>query len=190
MRSWDPADVRRHLAARCGPAWGAIDAWERGVLRSWLGPRAPAVLLDVGCGDGRLFDLWRQLGLDARGIDGSPEMCARARSRGFEVAPWSVPPLPPGSAEIATCIRLLGHLPAGPADELLRQLCAFARHVVVQVNVEDAREALDIRASGAARLTSAAAFRAVVTAAGATVTAEADYAPGISTMRYYLLERK
>ena len=38
-----------------------------------------ATVLDMGCGSGRDLSIFRELGFDAVGVDGSEEMCAKAR---------------------------------------------------------------------------------------------------------------
>jgi 2-polyprenyl-3-methyl-5-hydroxy-6-metoxy-1,4-benzoquinol methylase len=52
------------------------EAW-RALLGRWL-PRAPAAVLDVGCGTGSLSVLMAEMGYEVLGIDFSPQMVARA----------------------------------------------------------------------------------------------------------------
>lgn len=107
---------------------------------------AGARVLDVCCGTGTLAvaaaDRVGSAGTVV-GIDASPEMIARARSKGagvaqvrFEVASADALPLPDGAFDVAFCTLGIHHLPAASRDraivELHRVLAPGGRLVIVE----------------------------------------------------------
>ncbi len=90
-------------------------------------------VLDVGCGTGSLALLARQqVGPNGRvaGIDGSPEMIARARRKAakvkaevsFEVAPAQALPFDDGSFDVVLSTLMLHHLPRPSREQLGREI--------------------------------------------------------------------
>lgn len=71
--SWDPAQYLRFAGERMRPA---VDLLAR------IGAEAPATVVDLGCGTGNLAPLLlaRWPAAQLTGVDGSPEMLARARA--------------------------------------------------------------------------------------------------------------
>ncbi len=63
------------------PAGSYVDRREKSLILSHLAPREGERLLDVGCGTGDHFALFRAKGCAVSGIDPSPAMLARAREK-------------------------------------------------------------------------------------------------------------
>lgn len=84
-------------------------AW-RDLLLSVL-PRAPARVADIGCGTGTLARLLTDEGYSVDGVDFSPEMIARARSKvpeaRFFTADAARPPLGAGEYDAVLCRHVL-----------------------------------------------------------------------------------
>lgn len=96
-------------------AWG-----ER--LRGWL-PEQPSDLLDLGCGTGSLALLAAEQGHRVTGVDASPSMVERARTKlaGRDArvlcGDAAVPPVPEGGYDVILVRHVLWTLP-GPAEVL------------------------------------------------------------------------
>jgi len=90
--------------------------------RRRLGPGAR--LLDVGCGGGELLAAAAALGLEAAGVDASPDRAAEARSRsGRPVHTGELADLPPGAPfDLIRMNQLVEHAPSPTA--LLRAAAA------------------------------------------------------------------
>ncbi len=84
--------------------------------------------LDVGCGTGHHLADLRRRGFEVAGVDGSPEMVARARVHNqgvpIECADVEALPFPAGRFDVVLCIEVLRYLrdPAGCLRELARVL--------------------------------------------------------------------
>lgn len=96
-------------------------------VRRFLPP--PARMLDVGCGNGRLVAAALRMGYDAKGVELSPKMVAKARRR---LAPQRILcgrlgefGLRPGSFDLITSVSYLEHEPK--PLEVLRQCHALLR---------------------------------------------------------------
>jgi len=92
-------------------------------------------LLDVGCGVGRFFPLWRSLGLHASGADFSPTQIAVARRKGhpdISVSLASADRLPfeDGSFDVAATVKVLLHVPPPRILSTLKELARVARELV------------------------------------------------------------
>jgi 2-polyprenyl-3-methyl-5-hydroxy-6-metoxy-1,4-benzoquinol methylase len=80
--------------------------------------RAPKTVLDVGCGEGWLVRALVARGVDARGVDGVPELIARARELGA------------GRFDVATYEELAaGHM-AVPADVVVANFALIGQEAV------------------------------------------------------------
>ena len=89
-----------------------------------MGDAGPVV--DVGCGPGHVTDYLHARGLDARGIDLSPEMVQQARSRfpgvAFDVGDVTALDAPDASWAAAVAFYSLIHLPRDEVSSALREL--------------------------------------------------------------------
>ncbi len=65
-------------SSRIEKSQAALNASEKPLLEAALG-----LVLEIGCGDGRLFSRYEQRGLKVIGLDFSSEMLARAAPKGF-----------------------------------------------------------------------------------------------------------
>ena len=100
-------------------------AWS--TLLGGLLPDASASILDVGCGTGSISILAAQLGHAVHGIDCSPEMIRRARSKAnaqglpirFEVGDAANPQVRSRTFDVIVCRHVLWTLPDPP--EVLRR---------------------------------------------------------------------
>lgn len=99
-------------------------------------PLPPGAALDAACGTGRLSELLHRRGHQVVGVDASPEMLERARTRvpgaRFEVGDLTRLPLPDASVDLAVCGLALSHLPdLGPAMAELARVLRPSGHLVV-----------------------------------------------------------
>jgi SAM-dependent methyltransferase len=110
-----------------------IDDLEAGVV---LPLAAGRTVLEVGCGTGLVLERVAAVAAEARGIDLSPGMLARARARGLAVDEGSATALPYADAsfDLTYSFKVLAHVP-----ELDRALAEMARvtrpggHVVFEL---------------------------------------------------------
>jgi len=114
-------------------------------------------VLDVGCGTGTLtLAAKKRVGADGsvRGVDASPEMIARARSKSerggvpviFEVAAAQSLPFPDATFDVVLCSLALHHLPEGARAtalaEMRRVLKPDGRVLIVEFSRERGASAL------------------------------------------------
>lgn len=86
-RSWEANAEPWTRAVRSGSIHSRRVATDAAVLQA-IRDRAPKRVLDVGCGEGWLVRALAEEGIEARGVDGSAALIARARAAGggeFEV---------------------------------------------------------------------------------------------------------
>lgn len=87
---------------------------EEPVVRRMIDAAAPGVALDAACGTGRHATYLRERGHRVIGVDASPEMLAKARSRvpdaDFRVGELEALPLDPASVDLAVCALALTHV--------------------------------------------------------------------------------
>lgn len=114
-------------------AYGSCFTYSRRRLDVWLARILPKSgnglrLLDVGCGTGHQLERLAQQGFHVSGIDGSPEMLARAQTRnpGVDIRQADVEaiPFPDGSFNFVLCIEVLRYLsnPTACLREMARVL--------------------------------------------------------------------
>ncbi|MCC6858086.1 MAG: methyltransferase domain-containing protein [Bryobacterales bacterium] len=88
-------------------------------------------VLDLGCGRGEFLELMRDAGIDARGIDLSPENVALCRNKSLRVAAEDLfthlSELPEGSLGGIFCAQVVEHLPPARLPELVRLAAARLR---------------------------------------------------------------
>jgi 2-polyprenyl-3-methyl-5-hydroxy-6-metoxy-1,4-benzoquinol methylase len=89
-----------------------------GQLPAWLG-RAPASLLDIGCGDGLLVELSRQAGIASAGSEISEPLAGRVRARLGDdaIVAGDLSQLPAAQYDAVTLINVLEHV-TDPAEML------------------------------------------------------------------------
>jgi SAM-dependent methyltransferase len=87
-------------------------------------------VLDVGCGPGYFVRMLREVGMDAGGVDPSPD--AIALSNGFQdrVVCGHVSQMPPKIAHVAICREVLEHLTVYDVPALVGDLFRVARKFV------------------------------------------------------------
>jgi SAM-dependent methyltransferase len=93
-------------------------------------------VLDVGCGSGRLFSLYRQCGMQSiLGIDLSATALALARQTDPDVqllqARIEELNYPPASFDIGVCNRVLQHVPQTHIGVSIQKLCSMCRYVYI-----------------------------------------------------------
>jgi SAM-dependent methyltransferase len=129
--------------------WGWVlfgaSRWRRAragqFIRHLPAPRSgPAVLVDVGCGDGSFLPVARWLGYDAVGIEFDPQAAARAQARGYRVHVGGIEdaPIAPGSVDQITLSHVIEHLhaPVHALAEMRRWLRPGGRIWVQTPNIE------------------------------------------------------
>lgn len=115
--------------------WG-YDQHDFAILSRIFTHYGVTAVIDVGCGSGRLFDLYAQQGLrDVVGVDISEKALQLANER----HPW-VPTqqgkvedlaFPNARFDLAICNRVLQHIPPAAIGDALAKLCTIARRVYV-----------------------------------------------------------
>lgn len=132
-KTFDDAPDHGLLDQECRDAW-------RTLLLRYL-PPAPARVADLGCGTGTLALLLAEDGYAVDGVDFSPEMVRRARSKAGHVATFvegdaAEPPLPPASYDVVLCRHVLWALPSPLAvlERWIRLLDPTGRLLMVEGN--------------------------------------------------------
>src|SRR5690348_5069730 len=113
------------------PAWFnvCIDRLQHSAMRRALdlaevSPRAR--VLDVGCGTGRWLRRYSSLGLEATGVDATPQMLRAARARGT-TAPLVAGeanrlPFRDGEFDVVSDVTVIQHIPAGLQPQALLEM--------------------------------------------------------------------
>ncbi len=120
-------DVHRH--------WGQ-GTYDYAALRHIIARYQCKSVLDVGCGSGRLFPLYRQCGVQrVTGIDLSVTALSLARQADpdVELLQMGIEELdyPPASFDIAVCNRVLQHVPYTHIGVGIQKLCGICRYVYI-----------------------------------------------------------
>jgi ubiquinone/menaquinone biosynthesis C-methylase UbiE len=101
---------------------------EEPVVRAMIDAAPPGRALDAACGTGRHTKYLAEKGFDTKGIDCSPEMLERARTKvpeaRFELGDLTAIPFASGSFDLALCALALDH-----ADDLRAPIAELARVV-------------------------------------------------------------
>lgn len=84
-QTWNPASYAANAAFVQDLASGVVD---------WLAPQPGELILDLGCGDGKLTERLVAAGATVTGVDASPAMVAAARARGLQAEEASAESLP------------------------------------------------------------------------------------------------
>lgn len=115
--------------------WG-YDQHDFAILSRIFTNYGVSAVIDVGCGSGRLFDLYAQQGIrDVVGVDISEKALQLANER----HPW-VPTqqskvedlaFPNARFDLAICNRVLQHIPPAAIGNALAKLCTIAQRVYV-----------------------------------------------------------
>jgi SAM-dependent methyltransferase len=110
-----PAVYARKAAGYDAEAGGGLFASDEPVVAECLSGRDPGVALDAACGTGRFAEFLAARGHRVIGVDGSPDMLARARRRvaggEFHVCELDRLPLADDSADVIVCALALVHVP-------------------------------------------------------------------------------
>ncbi len=137
---WDREAETFDEAADHGLSDPACRAAWRSLLLQYL-PPAPARVADLGCGTGTLALLLAEEGYDVTGVDFSPEMVRRARTKAGDVATFregdaALPPLEAAAYDVVLSRHVLWAMPS-PAEALgrwVRLLRPGGRLVLVEGN--------------------------------------------------------
>ncbi|QBR92397.1 class I SAM-dependent methyltransferase [Nocardioides euryhalodurans] len=135
---WDDEARTYDEAADHGLADPACRAAWRDLLLGVL-PSPPARVADLGCGTGTLSLLLAEEGFEVTGVDFSPEMLQRARTKAGHVVRFhegdaAAPPLEEAAHDVVLCRHVLWALPS-PSEVLerwLRLLAPGGRLVLVE----------------------------------------------------------
>ena len=96
----------------------------------------PLAVLDVGCGSGRLFQLYNKHGItDIIGVDISSKALAVAKKHFPTVKTYNVRlenmDFPKNRFDLAICNRVLQHLPPHAVANVIDNLCSMSKKVYV-----------------------------------------------------------
>ena len=191
---WSPAERSRFLRRRSTAAFQRAHRAECAILYRWLAHVEARTVVDVGCGDGRLFHLWTAIGSSALGVDADPAMLVRARTRAqttatIDVVHGVVPEFQIPSADVACCIRLLGRLDEPSAHELIAQMIGAAPTTVIQAIIDEGCQATAVEAEGRLRLDDRQRLVAVIQERGGGVECARRVLPG-SPSWLFLIRRR
>ncbi len=107
---------------------------------------APRRVLDVGCGPGFLMYFLQELGVEADGVDFSPQSPALAPpevSDRIVVAPVTEPQVPDGAYDLIVCREVLEHLTVLQVRQTVAAMCrATSRFVYITTRFHPAPEGL------------------------------------------------
>lgn len=115
--------------------WGD-DNHDFAILQEIFVRHAPTSILDVGCGSGRLFELYSQQGItDVVGLDISAQALAIAQER-YPAVPTiqgKVEDLdfPDKRFSVAICNRVLQHIPPNAIEGAMKRLCQISTMIYV-----------------------------------------------------------
>lgn len=126
-----------------------IDELEVGVVKPLAAGKR---VLEAGCGTGLILDHLTRVAREAVGVDLSPGMLSKARSRGLEVVQGSVTALPfaDESFDVTCSFKVLAHVPE--LDLALSEMARVTRpggHVVIELYNRWSLRWLARRAAGA-----------------------------------------
>jgi ubiquinone/menaquinone biosynthesis C-methylase UbiE len=126
--------AEEYESRRMGAQWG----WENMMLASELDRHEPRAVLDVPCGTGRFWPLYRHRGVHATGVDLSGDMLAQARRRGWaDVARGSIFDLPflAESFDLVVCFRLLNWMTRDECVAALHELGRVSDRLVASIGL-------------------------------------------------------
>ncbi|MFC7622905.1 class I SAM-dependent methyltransferase [Microlunatus sp. GCM10028923] len=140
---WDREAPKFDDAADHGLSDPEVRAAWRELLVPLIGPE-PQRVADLGCGTGSLAILLAEAGHQVTGIDFSPEMIKRSRSKigsltpapEFLVGDASEPPLPPGAYDVVLARHVLWAMPNPPTAlaNWIRLLAPEGRLILIEGN--------------------------------------------------------
>ena len=126
-----------HRARDLYEKWGH-ETTDHEVLRAILARLKPRRVLDVGCGNGRLFPLYLECGvLSVLGQDVSEVALGLARSAHPDprvelvAKPLLAMDLPAGSCDLSVSNRVLQHIPESEIDATVAKLCSWSQWVYI-----------------------------------------------------------
>lgn len=107
-------------------------SYYRPILSHLIRHGMPGPILDLGCGTGLLVECAQCFGLDAQGLDASPEAIAigRARSEGLPIVTHDLSqPLPVADASVQSVVmnQVIEHLGLAVAEAVLREALRVLR---------------------------------------------------------------
>jgi SAM-dependent methyltransferase len=122
----DTTDGYRIWAATYDEPGNGIFPYEEPIVHEIIDARPAGVALDAACGTGRYSVYLAARGHDVIGVDGTPEMLARARTRvpkgDFRLGDLHALPVPDDHVDLVTCALALTHVP-----DLAPVIAEFAR---------------------------------------------------------------
>ncbi len=139
LRSWSPNADAWTAAVREARIPSRVEVTNAAICRAVL-DLEPTTALDLGCGEGWLVRELLRAGVDARGVDGSPELVARARELGspdrYAVASYEAlerDPAAHGKFDVVIAnFSLLGERSTEQALRATRGLLGDNGHLVIQ----------------------------------------------------------
>jgi 2-polyprenyl-3-methyl-5-hydroxy-6-metoxy-1,4-benzoquinol methylase len=125
-------EMRRYWEARA-PSYTTDDVFGRNIIRAWLDKVKPTSLIEIGCGHGELFSLYKDIPT-VTAIDWSDAMLQRANLR---KARHYLPNLhiqkhdicqcsPRGHYDVAVTRTVLMHIPPGEIEKAVRHIVKIA----------------------------------------------------------------
>jgi SAM-dependent methyltransferase len=112
----DTATPYRRWSGTCDEPRNTLFDVDEPVMREILDPLPAGTVLDATCGTGRYAAYLAARGHRVLGVDSSPEMLGRARSRvpdgGFLRGELDRLPMADGSVDVVVCALALVHVPA------------------------------------------------------------------------------
>jgi len=129
MKAYTGTVARNYERDRVKEAiWHMEQLYMRNLVSSW--PRGASVL-DVPVGSGRFLPIYREFGIEATGIDASPEMLAAARKKDERAALFTGNAeqinLPAKSVDYAVCWRLAHLVPPESLARIIPELMRVTR---------------------------------------------------------------
>jgi 2-polyprenyl-3-methyl-5-hydroxy-6-metoxy-1,4-benzoquinol methylase len=113
----------------------ALQLWQR---HRGIFPVHPRHALDIGCGNGRLFQQWNAEGIDGHGVDFAPNALDKDHPNADKFTLqclWADALIfgRPGMFDLGVCADVMEHIPPERVDDVIRNAATHCALVIFQI---------------------------------------------------------